>query len=98
MGPPARRREAPKRWPLGRHRGLCAGARWAARPKREGGGGGESAKGGRERERDPGAWRPGTRAPAPRAGWPPARQQRPRRAPGRALRPFPFLGGRWGAA
>lgn len=33
----ARRREMPKRGPLSRHRGECAGARSAARPKREGG-------------------------------------------------------------
>lgn len=98
MGQPARRRETPKRWPLSRHWGMCAGARSAARPKQEGGGGGERAQGVRGRERDPSAWRPGTPATPPRAGRRPARRPRPRRAPGRALSLFPFLGGRRGAA
>lgn len=98
MGLRARRRETLKRWPLSRHRGMCAGARSAARLKQEGGGGSERARGVRGRERDPGAWRPGTPATPPRARRRPARRPRPRRAPGRALILLPFLGGRRAAA
>lgn len=87
MTPPARRRERPKRWQLSRHPGLCAGARSAARPKREGGGAGETALRVRGRQRDPGARRPG---PQPRLHAPGGR---PRSAPAPGARraaPFTF--------
>lgn len=51
MGPPARRRGTSKRWPLGRHPGVCAGARSAACPKREGGRQRESERAARARVR-----------------------------------------------